>query len=359
MKKTNSIIALGADIKSRYCVLSNGMITLSEDFGNLENLDNFTKYQRSVLGNDANFNIVAHVLHPAYFSSQIAENIKSKKKIAIQHHHAHIASMLYAKKVNKPVIGLAFDGTGYGSDGNIWGGEFMVADRKHFKRVAHFRYLPMPGGELAVKQPWRMGFSLLYQYFGEKVFEQKLDLLKLYPRKHYDVLIRMIKHKINSPHSSSVGRLFDAIASILGVCHEISFEAEAAIKLEQLASKSTDISHYLLDIEEQGETCLISHSKLVKRVLSDIKKGLPKKDIAKRFHNSIVICAVKLINNIGRGHNLKDVVLSGGVFTNRLLYDSLGQKINEMGYNLLADKDVPVHDLSICLGQAYIASYLK
>lgn len=357
--KINSILALGADIKSRYCVYRNNKITLSKDFGNLEDLDNFKQFKKSVLKTSSSFDVVAFDSHPGYFSSGLADQFKAKKRISVQHHHAHIASILSTGKISDPVIGVAFDGTGYGTDDNMWGGEFMVADRLNFKRIAHFKYLRMPGAELAVKEPWRMAFSLVYDYLGEEIFNQDLGFLKLYPKKYYSVLIKMLKHNINSPLTSSVGRLFDVVSSILGVCHKISYEAQAAIKLEQLASRSHDSSYYDLDILEEEGLWVISHNKLIRGILSDLNSDLPKEDIARKFHNSLMLLSVKVVNRIRHVHNINDVVLTGGVFANKLLFNLLTQKLSDSGYNLITQKDIPINDLGICLGQAYIASNSK
>ncbi|MFC1709795.1 hypothetical protein ACFL2J_07070 [Candidatus Omnitrophota bacterium] len=359
ISKNHSILALGADIKSRYCVIKDNRLILSKDFGNLDEYDNLEQFQSSISRLKTRFKTVAFDSHPGYFSSGLADSINAKKKISVQHHHAHIAAALSVQQIKGPVIGVAFDGTGYGTDGNIWGGEFMVADASSFRRVAHFQYLGMPGAELVVKEPWRMAFSLLYNCFGEEVFEQDLELLKLYPRMYYNILSKMLKQNINSPLTSSVGRLFDAVSSILGVCHKVKYEAEAAVQLEKLASKSKESSYYHFDVMEKDGVRLISHHTMVKRILSDMKNGLPKEDIARKFHNSLSVNAAKLINRIGQEYNLEDVVLSGGVFVNRLLFDSLSKKIREMGYNLIIDAKVPVNDLSICLGQAYIALQKK
>ncbi|MFC1645861.1 hypothetical protein ACFL2Y_01630 [Candidatus Omnitrophota bacterium] len=359
IKNSHSILALGADIKSKFCVVKNNNLTLSKDFGNLGELDNFKQYKKSVLKDNSSFDTIVFDLHPGYFSSGLADSLKSRKKLAIQHHHAHIAAVLSSREISRPVIGVSFDGTGYGADGNMWGGEFMVVDGARYRRLAHFEYLAMPGAELVVREPWRMAFSLIQHYLGDKVFGQDLELLRLFPRKYYDVLIRMIKNNINSPLTSSVGRLFDAASSILEICHKIDYEAEAAIRLEQLAGKSQESSWYDFDISKKDNVWIISHRKLIKAMLLDIKNRTRKEDIAKKFHNSLVILALKVIDRISQEYNLKDVVLSGGVFANRILFNSLKQKLSDAGYNLIIDKDIPVNDLSICLGQAYIASLSK
>jgi len=356
LQNNHTILALGADIKSRYCIFKNNRLSSSKDFGNLDNPDNFTKFKKSISKIKLNPEVVAFDMHPAYFSTQFANSLIGRK-IPVQHHHAHIASILATNKISKPVIGVAFDGTGYGSDGNIWGGEFMVVDRIGFRRVAHFKYLKMPGGEIAVREPQRMAFSITYGCLGDRIFKEELDFLKIKPKSYYDVLIKMFKQNINSPLTSSVGRLFDAVSSILGICHKIKFEAEAAIKLEKLASRSSEKGWYEFDIFQKDKTWIFGYNKLVKGILCDIKKGIPKQDIARKFHNSLVEIIIKAIDKISHKYHLKDVVLSGGVFQNKILFDSVKQRLKQSGYNLILNKDIPLNDLSICLGQIYIAQH--
>ncbi|MFH1621589.1 MAG: hypothetical protein ABIA97_00510 [Candidatus Omnitrophota bacterium] len=358
LKSNKIILALGADIKSRYCIVRNNDLFISQDFGNLEDFDNFKQYKKAVLKTKTNFDVVVHDLHPGYFSTGLAESLKAKKKLAIQHHHAHIAAVLYSQKIDAPVIGIAFDGTGYGSDGNIWGGEFLLVKNSEFKRVAHFKYLAMPGGELAVKQPWRMAFSLIYNYLGDNALRD-FDFLNYCLKKDRAILIKMLENNINCPLTSSVGRLFDAVSSILGVCHKIDYEAQAAIELEKLASKSNTTSRYELEILEKEESLLISPCKLVSGMILDLKNNLPKQDIAKKFHNSLTTATIRVINRISSDYNLRDVVLSGGVFANKLLLNSIKEKLIDSGYNLILDEKIPINDLSICLGQAYIASKIN
>jgi hydrogenase maturation protein HypF len=349
------ILALGADIKSRFCVLKNNELVLSKDCGNLEDLNNFTQFKKAVLKNSSDCDIIAHDLHPAYFSSRLADSLKAKKKIAVQHHHAHIASALFNKGIRKPVIGVAFDGTGYGTDGNIWGGEFMVVDGGSFKRVAHFKYLRMPGAELVIKEPWKMAFSLVFDCIGDKIFKQKLEITDLKSNDYNNILVKMIKRGLNSPLTSSVGRLFDAVSSLVGACHYVNFEAEAAIKLEKLATQSDEKGFYKFDIKKHSNNWIIGYNKFVKSILGDIKNKVPKADIARKFHNSLANLTIQIITNLSKSYKINDVVLSGGVFQNKILFNSVVERIKENGFNLIYNPNLPVNDLSICLGQAYVA----
>ena len=356
MKRSNhTILALGADIKSRFCLLKNNNLALSKEFGNLAELDNFNKFKRSISKFKLKPDVVAFDSHPGYFSSQLADSFKADKKFSIQHHHAHIASVLSKNNIKRSVIGVVFDGTGYGSDGNIWGGEFMVVNKASFIRAAHLKYLKMPGADLAVKEPWRMAFSITYDCLGDKIFSHDLDFLKVEPRDYYRVLVKMLNQDINSPLTSSAGRLFDAVSSILGVCHRVKYEAEAAIELERLASQSKERGCYEFDIIRKDKVYIIGYVKLIKGILSDIRKGISREDIARKFHESMSNIVVKIVDKISISYNLRDIVLSGGVFQNKILFNSVKQKLAESGYNLVYSKDVSMNDLSICLGQTYIA----
>ncbi|MDD5005829.1 MAG: hypothetical protein PHS93_04925 [Candidatus Omnitrophica bacterium] len=356
MKPANNptILALGADIKSRFCIFKDGEFIFSPEFGDLSSLDNFKSFKKSLLNLKIIPNVIAFDMHPGYFSSSLAGLLKAKKKIAVQHHHAHIASALAQNKITNPVIGVAFDGTGYGSDGNIWGGEFMIVDKGNFRRQAHFKYLNMPGAELAVNEPLRMAFSIIYDCLKDEIFKQDLEFLKLKSRSYFEVLIKMIKQNINSPLTSSAGRLFDAVSSILGICHKINFPAQAAIELEKLAAQSTDDSSYEFDISEEENGWIIGYNKLIKAMLNDINNRLAKKDIARRFHNGLAEVIKKVVDKISQRYNWKDVVLSGGVFGNKLLFDCASKELKRAGYNLIYNKDVPLNDSGICLGQSYI-----
>ncbi|MFC1755654.1 hypothetical protein ACFL96_20080 [Thermoproteota archaeon] len=361
MKKNsnNTILALGADVKSRFCIRKNGKLFFSDEFGDLSVIKNFSRFKKAIDSSRIKPQVLAFDMHPNYFSSRHSDSIPTRKRLPVQHHHAHVASIMASEEITSQVIGVAFDGTGYGADGNLWGGEFLVVDKAGYKRMAHFQYMAMPGAEFAVNQPWRMAFSVLYDSFGETLFKKDLKLLKLHPKKDYDLLVKMIRRGINSPLTSSVGRLFDAVSSILDICHIVKFEAQAAIELEKVASKSDDSGLYEFELDDKKQPFIISYRGLIKEIYSDIKNGIPKEAIAKRFHNSLANVIIKVLNRIRSEYNIRDVVLSGGVFANKLLLESAKKRISDSGCNLITSEDVPVNDLSICLGQAYIASHSK
>jgi len=354
-KRKLSILATGADIKSRFCVFKDGEIFVSQAFGNLENPDNFRRFKDEFFSKKIKPDIVAYDLHPAYFSSRFAIDLKAPKDIAVQHHHAHIASMMFEKNIKHKVIGVAFDGTGYGSDGNFWGGEFLCVDAGGFRRIAHFDYMKLPGGEAAITEPWRIAFSILYSFFGEEVFKEDLWLLRILSRKNYRIIIKMLENNINTILTSSVGRLFDAVSSILWICKKINFEAQLAIKLEKAATKNRDNEAYDFDIIEKSKLFIIGYKNLFRGIILDLKKSVSKEVIARRFHNSLANLIDTMLKKIYEREKVKDVILSGGVFQNRLLYGLVEKKIKESGFNLLGSQKMPVNDLGICYGQLYVA----
>jgi len=355
IKNNNTIIALGADIKSRFCLLKKGDLSISQEFGDLSDADNFNKFRDAILKLNVRPDIVAFDMHPGYFSAKAAELFDGANKIGVQHHYAHIASFMFGNSLKKPVIGVIFDGTGFGSDGNLWGGEFMVADKTGFKRKAHLKYLRMPGAEAAVREPWRMAFSLLYECFGKSALKLNLDCLKIKPKKDYGILIKMMDKNINSPLTSGAGRLFDAVSSILGICHKADFEAQAAIALEKIASRSETTGFYEMDILKGDDCFIIGYNKLVKGILGDMVKGLAKEDIARKFHNSLAEAIINVIEKLQKAYNIKDIALSGGVFQNKLLFEAAAKRLSGCGYNLVNKKGIPLNDLGVCIGQAYAA----
>ncbi|MDD5292458.1 MAG: hypothetical protein PHY46_04695 [Candidatus Omnitrophica bacterium] len=354
-KNNKTIIALGADIKSRFCLLKKGNLSISQEFGDLNDSDNFDKFRSAILKLKARPDIVAFDMHPGYFSVKAAELFDTGNKVSVQHHHAHIASFMFGNGFKKPIMGVVFDGTGFGSDGNLWGGEFMIVDKSGFKRVAHLKYLRMPGAEAAVREPWRMAFSILYDCLGKGALKLNLDCLKIKPKKDYNVLIKMIEQNINSPLTSGAGRLFDAVSSILGICHKADFEAQAAIALEKIASRSETTGFYEMDIFKDDNCFVVGYNKLIKGILGDMAKGLAKEDIARKFHNSLAETIIKVTKKSQKAYNIKDIVLSGGVFQNKLLFNAAAEKLGDCGYNLFNKKGIPLNDLGICIGQAYAA----
>jgi len=350
-----SILAFGADGKTRFAFNRGHSIKLSKDFGNLQDLSSFESYEKAItrIINREKPKVLACDLHPEYNSSKLAKNPKFKiySLKPIQHHHAHIASCMADNNIEDKVIGVAFDGTGFGIDGNIWGGEFLIVDKKGFNRAAYLNYIPMPGGEMAVKEPWRMALAYLYESFGDKypdIMDKKLG-------KKAAILKTMIKKGLNSPKTSSIGRLFDAAGTLINRTNFVKFEGEAAIKLEKLAEKSKDTnSYYKISIKNMGGEILVGAKGLIRGLIRDLK-GIDKGIIAMKFHNSIARMIYDVTKELSRIYNVEKIVLSGGVFQNKILLDKTQKLFKNSNLTLYTHKNIPTSDAGIAVGQAFIA----
>lgn len=351
------ILAVGADIKNKFLLESGGKFFYGPSLGDLSDADNYRKFKESIrriiTSHKISPEIIACDLHPAYFSSKFAEDFKNTKKhscslVRVQHHHAHIASVMSEHSIKEPVIGVSFDGTGFGSDNNIWGGEFLIACRADFKRIAHLKYIPMPGSEIAVRQPWRMVLSILGKQ-GYSSLRGVRDIDK-------DVVLAMISKGINSPLTSSAGRLFDAAAALLGICVSAKFEAEGPIKLERLCRQGID-DRYDFDIQRRVGTFVIDTEPTFKGMIGDLKKRRDISVIATKFHNSISELIVATVKRIKRATEIKSVVLSGGVFQNKYLKERSLSRIENAGFKVFLNRTESPGDLNIAMGQYYVSCY--
>jgi len=275
------------------------------------------------------------------------------EKIGIQHHHAHLAACLGENGATERSIGVLFDGSGYGTDGRIWGGEFFVGDFASFDRLAHLDYMPMPGGEKAIKEPYRMAWAYLWERFGSHAFEvirrlgMKWDLEKL------RILTQMIEKEINSPRTSSMGRLFDAVSAILGIRERISYEGQAAIELEMAASESEDHAYPFEVLDTLPLRIRVGG--IIEGIVDDLMAGVQKPVISARFHHSISTIILQVCRRIRRNTGLKTVALSGGVFQNMRLLSPSVDRLEKNGFQVLTHHRVPPNDGGIALGQACIA----
>jgi hydrogenase maturation protein HypF len=252
--------------------------------------------------------------------------------------------------IDEQVIGLAFDGTGYGTDGHIWGSEFMVCDFEGFKRHAHFAYMPMPGGDRASEEPWRMGLSLLYQAFGEAMIDLDLPLLRMIDKRTTERTVESIVKNINCPLTCGAGRLFDAVAAITGMCVKALFHAEAPMRLES-AVMSGITDHYDVDI-----TDVVSFIPAIRQIVDDILNHVENGIIAARFHNTIAEASLKVVNRIGTETGITRVVLSGGTFQNKYLLEKLESNLVNRNFAVFTHSKVPCNDGGIALGQLAVAA---
>jgi len=363
-KKYSQVLAVGAEQKNTVCFLQENKAIISQHIGDLDNPSAIDFFKMTIDHLKRIFDltpeIIAHDLHPDYTSTRYCNKLDNIKKIPVQHHHAHIASCMAENNHNGPVIGLAFDGTGYGTDGKIWGGEVLVADYKDCQRMAHLDYSSMPGGDAAVKEPWRMGLSLLYKALGNDCFSDTIPLFSktgVQPDKA-DIIFQMIDKNLNSPETSSMGRLFDGISAILGLKNKISYEGEAAIRLEMVASDNNGLNSYDIRpgaFNDKG-ILRVSTSDIVRAVVEDLANGESIPVISRRFHNTIIDLFSDICGKVRDKTGINDVALSGGVFQNRILLEGFLMKLQGMGFVVLRHVLVPCNDAGISLGQALIAA---
>ena len=364
--KTSPVLGCGAELKNTFCLTNKDRAFLSPYIGDMEceeTLRHFaemiTEYRRLFCLDPE---IVAYDMHPDYATTTFAIELASKeglRSMAVQHHHAHVASCLADNQVQGPVIGVAFDGTGYGPDGTIWGGEFLIADCTSFERVGHFEPVPMPGGEAAIKRPYRMALGYLYRLLGQDIDLQglPLDMVDLVER---EVIGQQVERGLNAPLTSSAGRLFDAVAALIGVRSVVDYEGQAAIDLEMAAAdNASDVGLYPFSVEARNGRLIIGLSELLAAIVHDVRIGVAVSTISGRFHSTVAqaICAV--CKRVAEDSGVKRVALTGGVFQNRLLLRLVTAALRRESFDVLIHRNVPCNDGGISLGQAVIASCIN
>jgi hydrogenase maturation protein HypF len=352
----DGIIALGAEQKNSFCIGKEKQAIMSQYIGDLKNLPTYEFFKQSVAGFQKLFlfkpRLIACDQHPDYLSTTFAEMLEEELHIPvirIQHHHAHIASCMAENHLDEKVIGISLDGTGYGTDGNTWGSEFMIADLKEFVRYTHFDYIPMPGGDKAVDEPWRMALSYLYKYFGDSIDYSSIRGFNKLTDQQLSFVKEMIDKKINSPLTCGAGRLFDTVSALLGLCSVSGFDSEAPIRLESAITEGNE-GHYPYEI---GETLVFSET--LKGVLHDLQAG----DILyvpARFHNTVAMAVTDVAMKMRKDTSINKVILSGGVFQNKYLLEKLTRMLSDRNFEVFTNHRVPVNDGGVSLGQLIIAS---
>ncbi len=355
--KMPPLLAVGAELKNSFCLTREQYAFLSHHIGDLENYETLCSFEDGVVHFEKLFKVkpqlLAYDLHPNYMASRYAlarakeENIPA---VAVQHHHAHIAACMAEHGLpNRPLIGVAFDGTGYGRDGRIWGGEFLIADYASFERPLHLTYIPMPGGDKAVKEPWRLALAWLdrlgiddFGFWDGHLTETAVNV---------NIVKHQIKSGINSPLTSSMGRLFDAAAALIGVRQQVNYEAQAAIELETWVNPQ-ETKAYPFEFAN-GE---IDAAPLFGAMVADIKASIPRPDMAARFHNGVAQMVLRGCQQLRQQFNLDQVVLSGGVWQNMTLLTNVIPLLQQHGFTLYWHQQVPTNDGGLALGQAVIAA---
>jgi len=355
-----SVLAVGGELKNTICLTKGKHAFLSQHIGDLENVESYAFFNEAV-GHlkrilEIHPEIIAYDLHPDYFSSKWALQQSGAKLIGVQHHHAHIASCMAENHLEGRVIGFALDGTGYGTDGHIWGGEVLTAGYETFERAAHFEYVPMPGGEAAIREPWRMAVSYLAHHFGREFLGLSIPFVRQLDTAKTELLVRMIEHKVNSPLTSSCGRLFDGVAALIGIRRTVNYEAQAAIELEMTISMSEDETAYPLELLPDGDGWIIGTRPLFEALLDDLGRNLPVAVISRRFHNGLVEGFVQLATLLRKKTALHSVCLSGGTFHNVYLSQRLEARLLGAGFEVFTQKEVPSGDGGLSLGQAAVAA---
>lgn len=358
--RSRPILAVGPELKNTICLTKDNYAFLSQHIGDLENQETYEAFEKNIEFYQKLFRIkpeiIAYDLHPDYLSTRYALAHPLKEKMGVQHHHAHIVGAMAENKYFEEVIGFSFDGSGYGLDGTIWGGEVLLTKPADFQRVAHFAYIPLPGGELAIKKPYRLALSYLYAYFPEKFDQLTKKFFPFLSKKEVDVIKTQIERKINTPLTSSCGRLFDAVSSLLGVSQEATYEGQAAIELEMIANPQTSsFLPYL--IEEKNGFFEVSFQPTFEEIIKKLEKNQPTSEIAGEFHQTIVEIIADLSQRIKRLTGVKTVVLAGGVFQNLILLQKSLERLEKEGFKVLTKREVPVNDGGISLGQAVVAHF--
>ncbi|MFE9955130.1 carbamoyltransferase HypF [Micromonospora sp. NPDC005299] len=349
------VLACGAALKNTFCVAKGRRAFVSHHIGDLENYETLCAFTEGIEHFSRLFDvrpeIVAHDLHPEYLSTKYALQRDDVELVGVQHHHAHVASCLADNGERGPVIGVAFDGLGFGPDGTLWGGELLVADLIGFERVGHLGAIPMPGGVAAIREPWRMAVAYLDEIYGDAVPD--LEVLRRHERR-WPVMVALARSGTNSPRTSSAGRLFDAVSAILGLRDRVTYEGQAAIALEQLAHRDERGGYR---VEPAGTAPLADVGReLVRCVVDDLVSGVDPGRIAARFHHGLADAVVRAAEAVRERTGLASVALSGGVFQNVLLLDRVVGGLEAEGFRVLVHSRVPPNDGGISLGQAVVAA---
>jgi hydrogenase maturation protein HypF len=351
-RPVHELLAVGGELKNTFCLTKGNYAILSQHIGDLENLETLRFFEETLAHMKRFFRVapraVAYDLHPGYLSTRFALEMPDLEKIGVQHHHAHIASCMAENHVREKVIGVAFDGTGYGTDGKIWGGEFLLCDYSGFERRAHFKSVPLAGGDAAIRHPWRIALGYLYEAFGREI----PDLFPSIPPSSLRVVRQAIEQRINTVDTSSCGRLFDAVSAIAGVRLDVNYEGQAAIELEMQSADGVE-GAYPLEIDAELE---IDTRPIIRAVVADVLARVGAPVIAAKFHNTIANVVVEIARRIRSTDHVNRVALTGGTFQNvRLLSQSVAL-LRAAGFEVLLHAAVPANDGGLALGQAAIAS---
>lgn len=352
------VLGIGGEMKNTFCLLKRDKAFVSQHVGELDSVEGEDNLFSSLVGFQRLLGIEAEVvgydLHPDYRSSRLAARVPAEGRYAVQHHHAHLVSCLADNGVDEQAIGVILDGTGYGGDGTLWGFEVLTGDYTSFNREYHLGYVSLPGGEQAVRNPWRTAVSYLHTYLGAEAGAREAARLFEDTGQELAIVQRLLERGFNCPPSSGCGRLFDAVSALLGVCRQASYEGQAAIELGELTldpEEGAGVGAYPFVIDGQ----VISAEGVVRGILDDLQKRESREIIATRFHNAIVEIILEAVRRVAAATGIRTVAISGGSWQNRYLFARSKKVLPEAGYRLLYHRNVPANDGGLCLGQAVIA----
>ena len=360
------ILATGALMKNTVCLSKDGRAFVSPHVGDLETPSGLGALLDTAGHMDRLFqvapNVLVHDSHPDAPTAGLNRQYPQASVMTAQHHHAHIVSCMVEHEFKDPVIGFAFDGTGFGEDGTLWGGEVLVTTRSDYRRAAHLAPVPMPGGSAAVKEPWRMGLSYLYRTFGPSMWDLDVPLIQhsadVFDSASARALIAMMKRGVNAPLTSGMGRLFDAVAAILGLCYENTFDAQAAMALEFCAiDEPENVDGYTVAmIQEKDGVLVVDPAPLIRALAADLSTGTPPSQVSARFHQTLIDQFTAIGVRLAKQTGIQVAALSGGVFQNARMLLGLTRSLEFQGFTVLTQSQVPSGDGGLSLGQTGIAA---
>jgi hydrogenase maturation protein HypF len=356
IRARDDILAVGPYMKNTFCVVKDNKAFVSHHIGDLENLEAINAFESEIAHYERLFDIhpriVAYDLHPDYPSTRYAHALTGMQRIGIQHHCAHIASCCAERGYDGEVIGVAFDGTGYGDDGAIWGGEFFIGCvETGFERRGHLRYQLLPGGDSSIREPWKMAVSYLYAMENDEVLK-----IRFFAERPKDMVVKMLKTHYNCMNTSSMGRLFDAVAALLGIREDIRYDGQAAIELEMIAAQEEQ-GLYPISLAKEHGMIIIDPLDAIRMVLREKAQGEEVSKISARFHNGITQAAIEVCSTLRAETGIGTVALSGGVYQNMYLLGRTVSMLKAQGFKVLTHQKVPANDGGISLGQAVLAAH--
>jgi hydrogenase maturation protein HypF len=346
------LLAVGAHLKNAVAAAVGNQTFISQHIGDLETAPAFRAFENVIESFQNLYEIqperIACDAHPDYLSTAFARD-SSLPLVSVQHHYAHVLSCLAENEVAPPVLGIAWDGTGYGADGTIWGGEFLRINETHYERAAHFRTFRLPGSDRAVKEPRRVALGLLFEIFGAEVFAMKnLAPVRAFTNSELSVMRKMLENDLNATVTSSAGRLFDAVSSIVGLRQTIRFEGQAAMELEfTIGDFQTDESYHFEIIKSASGASVVDWELTIKEIIADCAANVSTAQIAAKFHNTLVETIIAVAHFAGE----ESIALSGGCFQNKYLLERAVRRLREENFRVYWHQRVPPNDGGIALGQ--------